>query len=212
MSWLDRVSRIVVLNLSHREDRLIQFTEQAEKYSLPFDRISAIYNQQQGAQGLRDTMVKLFKESLDNEIEHLLVFEDDADIVVDKATFHDTMDKVFEQLPEAYDMILLGCQLSHRIKQFHSDNLFPVQMAFSTHSVMYSKKGMNAILANQMGFPIDNWLVTEIQPRGQTYCVYPLLCSQAVGYSDIGKNKISWKPFIETRYEQRINEYRLGMR
>lgn len=212
MSWIDKVSRIVCLNLAHREDRLIQFTEQAEKYNIPFERIPAIYNKTQGAQGLRDTMVQLFRECLDNNTEHLLVFEDDADFIAEPFVFHDTMNKVFNQLPHHYDMILLGCQLSHRIKQFHTENLFPVQKAFSTHSVMYSKQGMNAILANHMGFPIDNWLVDEIQPKGRTFSTYPMLCSQKEGYSDIGRSNMNWKPFLEGRYEQRINEYRLGMR
>ena len=212
MNWIDKISRIVCLNLAHREDRLLSFTEQAEKYSLPFDRVPAINDAENGARGLRDTMVKLFTESIDNRINHLLVFEDDCDIVVDPVIFHQTMDSVVEQLPPQYDMILLGCQLSHRIQGFYSTNLFPVTMAFSTHAVLYSLQGMKNILYSHLDFPIDNDMVKKIQPIGRTYCVYPLLCSQTVGRSDIGKADISWKPFIETRYEQRINEYKLGMR
>lgn len=212
MSWVEKIGRIVCLNLAHREDRLIAFTEQAEKYSIPFDRIPAIYDQEQGARGLRDTMVKLFNEEIEHETKHLLVFEDDCDMVADPFTFNDTMGKVMEQLPQNYDMVLLGCQLSHRITQFHSDNLFPVLMAFSTHAVLYSLQGMKAIISSKLEYPIDNDMVAKIQPLGRTYCVYPLLCSQTPGVSDIGKTHISWKPFIEGRYEQKINEYKLGYR
>lgn len=212
MSWHDKIGRIVCLNLSHRQDRLLAFTEQAEKYNLPFERVQAIYDEQQGARGLRDTLVKLFQEEIGNETKHLLVFEDDCDIVADEFTFNDTMEKVMQQLPDNYDMVLLGCQLSNRISHFKSDNLFPVTMAFSTHSVLYSLQGMKNIINSVLDFPIDNDMVAKIQPLGRTFCVYPLLCSQVEGYSDIGHNRIAWDAFISQRYEQKINEFRLGMR
>lgn len=210
--WYDKINRIVCLNLAHREDRLLFFVEQAEKYGLPFERVEAIYDEQQGARGLRDTLIKLFTEEIDKETDHLLVFEDDCDIVVDKELFIDTMEKVVEQLPSDYHMILLGCQLCGRIQHFHSPNIFQVVAAFSTHAVLYSLRGMRTIVSSNLGFPIDNDMVERIQPLGKTYSVYPLLCSQVEGFSDIGRNKISWKPFIEGRYEQKINEYKLGMR
>lgn len=212
MSWHDKIGRIVCLNLAKREDRLLAFTEQAEKYSLPFERVEAIYDEAQGARGLRDTLVKLFNEAIGNETKSVLVFEDDCDIVVDPDTFNSTMEKVMEQLPPNYDMVLLGCQLSHRISHFNSENIFPVTMAFSTHSVLYSLQGMKNIVALPLEFPIDNDMVARLQPMNRTYCVYPLLCSQVEGFSDIGKSRIAWDAFISARYEQKINEYKLGMR
>jgi hypothetical protein len=77
---------------------------------------------------------------------------------------------------------------------------------------MVSLAGMGAILATNLQYPIDNHLTTELQPQGKCYCVYPLLCSQIEGYSDIGRNVHSWRPFIEDRYQQKIREFKQGMR
>lgn len=205
--WVNKIDRIVCLNLTHRTDRLLDFTEQMEKYEIPFERISAIYDTVQGARGLRDTMVELFKEEIEKGTEHLLVFEDDCEIIVEKIWLDETMNKVMEQLPPNYHMVLLGCQLTNRITEFRSPNLIPVSMAFSTHAVLYSLQGMKEIMARDMGWPIDNWTVEHIQKLGHSYCTFPLLCSQKPGKSDIGGQHISWKPFIEDRFQQKINEY-----
>lgn len=204
MNWISKVERIVCLNLLHREDRFIAFTEQAEKYSIPFERVNAIYNEQQGAAGLRDTMAALFNEQIAKNAYHTLVFEDDASILVEPFWFHEYMNKVMEQLPENYHMVFLGCQLTNRVSHFHSPNLIPVSKAFSTHAVLYSLQGMKEIMARNFGYPIDNWMVDEIQTLGQSYCTFPLLCSQVPGVSDIGKNFIDWTPFIVDRYNQKV--------
>lgn len=208
MSWYDKIGRIVVLNLAHREDRLLFFTEQAEKYDIPFERVEAIQDKIQGARGLRDSMVRLFNEEIAKGTEHLLVFEDDCLMVADEVTFKDTMEKVMEQLPSDYDMVFLGCQITNRISHFRSANLIPVTNAFSTHAVLYSLQGMKAVIALDLGYPIDNFLVEKLQPLGRCYCTYPLLASQLAGVSDIGGQFINWDVFISPRFEQRINEYR----
>ena len=211
MEWVNKIGRIVVLNLSHRTDRLLFITEQFEKYSIPFGRVEAIYDIEQGARGLRDTMCKLFKEELEKGTEHLLVFEDDCLFVEGVDTFHEAMNKVMEQLPENYHCIYLGGQLTSRITNFHSANLIPVTKYFATHSVIYSRDAMQQ-MRESMGFPIDNWMVDNLQTLGKCYATFPLLTSQIEGYSDIGKNRIDWNPFIVPRYEQKIGEYRRGER
>jgi len=206
MDWINRVTRICVLNLTHRTDRLLDFTEQAEIYEIPFDRINAIQDKESGARGLRDTMVNLFREEIAKGTEHLLVFEDDALIVVEPITFHETMDKVMEQIPENYHMVFLGCQITVNGCKFAYPNLIRVVKAFSTHSVLYSLQGMKEMV-DRMGYPIDNWIVDKIQPMGHSYCTYPFLCSQKPGISDIySGNFIDWRPFLDIRYQQRLHE------
>lgn len=206
MAWISKIDNIVCLNLSHRTDRLIYFTELAEKFQFPFKRISAIRDTESGARGLRDTMLNLFKDEIKKGTRHLLVFEDDCEIIQPPAIFHDVMDKATEQMPESYHMIFLGCQLTTRVRCKFSPNLLPVIKAFSTHSVLYSLHGMKEIVSRGFGYPIDNWYVDEIQPLGHSYCTYPLLTSQISGYSDIGHNDINWGPFIIPRYaEQTAN-------
>lgn len=211
MEWINKIGRIVVLNLPKRTDRLLEITEEFENYEIPFERVSAIEDSR-GAEGLRLTMVKLFEEEIEKGTEHLLVFEDDNKFVVEKFWFHDTMNKVIDSLPERYIMLFLGGQLTGKVNSFHSPHIISATKVFSTHSVLYSLQGMKEILARQMTAPIDNFYVASIEQLGRSYMTYPLLTTQRAGYSDIGNNFIDWNNFIQPRYKQKINEYHANRR
>lgn len=204
--WQSFFNDIIVVNLLKREDRLLQTTKDFEEYSIPFRRVSAVEDNENGARGLRDTMLGIFSEAIEKGHKNILVFEDDAKIVVDKIWFNDTMENIVAQLPENYHLCFLGGQMSVKPSRFYSSNLLPVIKYFATHSVIYSLHGMKEIMGRQMGYPIDNWFVDEIQILGHCYCAHPLLCSQYAGYSDIGKNVIDWHPFIVPRHAQKIAE------
>lgn len=208
MDWRNSIGRIVLLNLPHRSDRLLDSAEILFKYEIPFERISAVYNKEHGATGLRDTMVRLFEEEIEKKTDSVLVFEDDIKFVEDPESFHATMNAVMEQLPETYHLVFLGCQLTVAPSHFYSRNLIPVVKAFSTHAVLYSFQGMKEILASNLQGPIDNHYVDHIENKGHCYCTYPLLASQRSGYSDIGMAEFDWGPFIVPRYDQKIGEMR----
>lgn len=207
MKWTNFFDGIFVLNLDKRQDRLLQITEDFEKYEIPFERVPAIEHSN-GAEGLKLTMIKLFNDCLENGYKDIIVFEDDCLFVVPEVTVHDTMNKVVDQLPERYIMIFMGCQPTGGFSHFVSPNILSGQKLFSTQGVIYSERGMKEILASQLEGPIDNHYVAKIEPIGGSYCVYPLLASQREGYSDIYKNQINWRPFIEAKYEQELNRMR----
>jgi len=204
--WTNFFDEILVVNLLKREDRLLQTTKDFEEYEIPFRRVSAIEDNEQGARGLRDTMLNIFQEAIEKEHRHILVFEDDVKIIVEKWWFDNTMENIIAQLPENYHLCFLGGQMSVRPSHFHSPNLLPVIKYFSTHSVIYSLQGMKEIIARGLEYPIDNWFVKEIEILGHCYTCHPLLCSQYAGFSDIGKNEIDWHPFMVPRHEQKIAE------
>ena len=207
MKWLSFFDEIFVLNLSKRQDRLLEITEHFEEYEIPFKRIESIENSN-GAEGLRDTMLLIFEDAIDKGRENILVFEDDCEIIKGKEIFHDIMNKAIEQLPENYLMFFLGGQPTGGYSSFYSNNLLPVIKYYSTHSVCYSKRGIKEILQRGMEYPIDIWYVDVIQPLGNCYAVDPILTTQREGYSDIGKNEINWTPFIVAKHQQEINKLR----
>lgn len=206
MSWLSFVDKIYLVNLQSREDRLLESAKLFQEYEIPFDVFPAIKDTQ-GARGLRDTMLLIFNEALEKNYDSILVFEDDVKMVEDKGTFHDTMNKAIEQLPENYHLLYLGGQATGGYSHFHSPNLLPAIKYFATQSVIYSRQGMKEIVGRGLGFPIDNWLVDEIQPEGFCYAIHPILASQRPGISDIGGgNFMDWHPFIEPRHNQKVAE------
>lgn len=207
MNWIDKIDQIFCINLLKREDRWLQFMQQAEQYSIPFIRYSAIEDSS-GAEGLRLTMVKLFTECIEKGYENILVFEDDCLFVECEEIFHNTMNHVVDNLPENYIMIFLGCQLTGEIRYSHTPHILKATKMFSTHAVLYSKRGMKEALSHNISAPIDNFYVASLEPLNESYCITPLLCSQREGYSDIYKGQISWRPFIEPKFREKINAYR----
>lgn len=206
MNWISKIDEIVVLNLPEREDRLIQFTAMMEEYKIPFRRIEAI-KKDNGAEGLRDSMVKLFTEALSKRHKNILVFEDDCLFVEEVETFHDTMNKAIDNLPELWVMCFLGCQVTGKFIHRHHPNILSASKVFSTHAVLYSERGMKECLSQGFSYPIDNYYVDKIEPLRASYVVWPLLATQREGYSDICKNDISWIPFINGSYNQKYAEF-----
>jgi len=203
--WINFFSKIYLVNLAKRRDRLFETAEHLEKYEIPFSLFTAI-EKPDGAEGLRDTMNLIFDEAIENNYPNILVLEDDCEFIKEKIWVDETMNGVVEQLPENYLLCYLGGQATGGYSGFYSGNLLPVTKYFATHAVMYSLQGIKEIKARNLGYPIDNWLVDNIQTQGRCYGIHPLLASQRAGYSDIGKAEINWFPFIVPRHEQKINE------
>lgn len=204
MNWKEYIDEVYLINLEKRIDRYVDFVQMAEPYDFKFTRVNAIERPNEGALGLRDTMAKLFTEALDKGCQNILVFEDDALII--EPSFNSVMDDIIYQLPSDYRMILLGCQPSRGFTGFYSHNLLPVEGAFSTHAVMYSRKVMEEIMSRYFDAPIDNWFVSAIQPMGGVYATEPFLVTQRPSFSDIGMADINWGVFLETRHQQKMME------
>jgi hypothetical protein len=207
MKWLNFIDEVYLINLLKRDDRLLESVKILEEYHIPYKRISAI-EKPNGAEGLRDTMNEIFNDSIKKGHSNILVLEDDFKPVVDIIWFNETLNNAVEQLPENYHCCFLGGQPTGGFSSFFSPNLLPVIKFFSTQSVIYSAQCIKEILARGMGFPIDNWLVDEIEPMGHCYCTYPMLTTQRAGVSDIGKTFIDWNVFMQPKFEQELNKMR----
>lgn len=206
MEWINKIDAIYCLNLDKREDRLLDFTKMMEEYQIPFQRVAAI-ELPNGAEGLRNTMVNVFNEALEKNYKSILVFEDDAQLVVPPPILHDTMNKVVDNIPELWVNVFLGCQITGKfIHRFHP-NILSASKVFSTHAVLYSERGMKEILSQGFDYPIDNYYVSNIESLRASYVVYPMLATQRAGQSNIYNNFIDWQFFIDGSYAQKYNEF-----
>jgi GR25 family glycosyltransferase involved in LPS biosynthesis len=203
MSWTNFFTKIFVINLPERTDRLIEIAEQLYKWDIPYELINATKHEN-GAEGLRITVENIFREAIKNEWESVLIFEDDAMFVDSCGNPNDTMNEVVKQLPLTWDILYLGAQCTTGFKLRSSPNLLLVENAYATHAWAISLHGMKEILMAVLEAPIDNCIVNKIQCHGTTYITYPLLCTQRPGVSDIGNTFIDWQPFIEQRYYQKL--------
>lgn len=201
--WTDFFDRIVVINLPKRLDRLLEVTEEMEKYGIDFELVDGITSELGGAEGLRLTVEKIFKESIEKGHRNILIFEDDTLFLCDPTN---TMELVVKELPENYDICYLSAQATCGFHYRQSASLLQLDGAFATHSWAVSLQAMKDILAIGMDAPIDNFLVRELQNRQRCYITYPILTTQREGYSNIGCAYISWRPFLEGRYDQKLAE------
>jgi len=205
MSWTDFFTKIFVINLPERTDRLLDIAEQLYKWNIPYELVNAVKHED-GAEGLRITVEGIFREAVKNEWESILIFEDDAIFVDSGGNPNEVMEKVVKQLPKTWDILYLGAQCTTGFKMRVSPNLLLVENAFATHAWALSLHGIKEVLMSVLEAPIDNSVVKKIQPQGNTYITYPLLCSQRAGVSNIGNTYIDWNPFIEHRYYQKLAE------
>jgi GR25 family glycosyltransferase involved in LPS biosynthesis len=133
MSWTNFFTKIFVINLPERTDRLLEVAEELYKWEIPYELVNAIRHES-GAEGLRMTVEKIFREAIANEWESVLIFEDDAMFVDSCGNPNDTMNEVVKQLPLNWDILYLGAQCTTGFKLRKSANLLLVENAFATHA------------------------------------------------------------------------------
>jgi GR25 family glycosyltransferase involved in LPS biosynthesis len=203
--WTNFFDKIYCINLPKRIDRLLQFVEEMEKYEIEFEIVNGIEHES-GAEGLRQTVENIFKDAIEKKYNNILIFEDDCYFVEGKSTVDWTMDKAIKELPEDYQILYLGAQVTNGFKRRQGECLFQLDLAFATHAWALSRQGMMEIISCGLEAPIDNSVVKTIQPLQRCFITYPLLASQRESFSDIGKQVIDWNPFIVTRYNQKLGE------
>lgn len=203
-SWQGYFDKIFVLNLPKRVDRLQRVTEIMNEYEINAFVFEAIEHEK-GALGLVATMKKLFADCLESEFERVVVFEDDVEFLECPEVFHQTMDKCVVGLHSMqWQIFYLGIQHVRGFGHFRTPNILPVNCGYSTHAVAYSKNAMEYVVKREIQEPIDNFLVREFQPMNTSFCVYPLLATQANTFSDICKEKPDWDKFIRRSYDDAV--------
>lgn len=206
--WVDFFDAIYLINLDKRMDRYSDSLIQLQEYEIPFKRISAVEDIENGARGLRDTMVHIFNEAVEQNYKAILVLEDDFQLTENRSTVDITMSSSLNELPDNWHLLYMGCQPTGGFSYRHSPSLLNLQKAYATHACAYSQQGIKEIMAREFKYPIDNFYADEIQVLGQTYCTFQFLCQQRAGVSDIGRSWIDWSPFMKPRHEQKLAELR----
>lgn len=177
--------RIVVLNLDKRTDRLEHFDKQAKELGFTYERFSA-YEADPPKFIARDACKKghqeIIKKAIDDEVNNLLIFEDDALFVED---FNAKLSVVYDRIPKGWDMFYLGAW--HHVFKQYDDGVVKMMDSFSAHAYGISRKYLhNAYRSTFHAWPIDMALAAQ-HPHIQAYCAKPALVGQMPGYSDIDK-------------------------
>lgn len=207
--WTNFFSKIVLINLPSRPDRLMQSSIELQRHRIPYEVVDGIKNEN-GQKGICDTLLSLFEDAINKGYKNLLVLEDDVKVVVAPEEFERVMDIALVELPTTWEMLYLGANLPNPDMVFEfSAHLLLVKRALALHAVAYSRECMKMILSLPRQLPIDLQIANFIHQRGRAYATCPMLCVQREGFSDIEKKQTNYKGFIEDRYERVLNHLNL---
>lgn len=206
--WTNFFDITVVINLNKRKDRKDYIAAELGKYNIPHFYWIATENPN-GKLGICQTMIYLFEFFLATGKDKILVFEDDAEFLIDP---NNVMDKVVQQLPQDFHLLFLGANVFKPFKAKYSENLLLLNEAISCHAVCYSKAAVEIILPRykemlqgksifrQTDMALNHYVVK----LGKSFCTYPLLCTQRSDFSDIEKRKVNYQNLLINRYNQQL--------
>lgn len=200
-----KIDKTYIISLpERRNDRLIPLEHHLKEYNWGYELFTAIKNNN-GIIGLLETMGKLLTHILfDTNYETVLICEDDFRFLREPMPI---IEKCFEQLPDNFDLLYLGCNLwQHEVKKY-SENLIRLYDAYSTHSIVYSREGLEkahqALYPINAKIPYDYVLKNNVMCEGKAFCCYPLLATQVSGYSNITNKIMNYERLIEKRFNER---------
>lgn len=221
MKWTHYFDEIYLINLPDNTQRLKSATVELNKYDIPFTVWPAIKHEN-GKYGLNLTMTELFNKCYNKK--RILVFEDDVQFIQGpNIVMALAIDQLMRHNASKYDweMFYLGLNMDNEnnlFNKFVDNNLLTLNFCFSTHAVAYSQKAIH-LLSNTLNDeknhntgksfslaekPFDQ-IVNETIGIFQftRLAVYPMLATQADGWSDI-EQKNSTYEYMQQRYNQSV--------
>jgi hypothetical protein len=129
--------------------------------------------------------------------EHSLIFEDDV-----RLTGNISLDDIFSELPSTFRACWLGGNVRSLNHNRVSRHLWRCLDTWTTHAVIYSRAGVDAVLSNYEAPDVierddqifDEWLRVNFQPGGECYICRPFFAVQSEGWSDIENRPTYYGP------------------
>ena len=132
----DYFSKVILINLDRREDRLEKISTQLDNLGITFERFSAIDGKELGINPIAAGTMSHQKVLEANPESRILVLEDDAEFV---DGFNEKFAEAIEYLPNDTDIFYLGALLpKHTGKVENIGNKYWFKQIMSTGSHAYS--------------------------------------------------------------------------
>lgn len=174
-----------------------------DRAGLAVDRFAALPDigpHQSFSKSLREILCQFWLSEADT----LLHVEDDC---VFRSLDH--LPQALAELPRDWDVVYLGANLicwnnGEPLPERHSEHLFRIRAAWTTHAVGFSRKGARYLLERTPGLSdvmLDNWISTQL-PELKAYCVAPMVAYQRPRYSSIWQRADDYTPIFEASEER----------
>jgi GR25 family glycosyltransferase involved in LPS biosynthesis len=201
--------KVFCISLPSREDRREVFDKHMHDAGIEYEFIDGLVDVTGGAAGLTRTVRGLLNHCIEKRYEQVLIMEDDCQFMTEK--FSEIVDKALAQAPPDADLIYLGVNIFQEKVELYSPNLIKIDGGWALHAVIYKRSGMikvlNAIKNMKNKEPLDTLIVKEVQIDNKCFAVYPMLCTQKAGYSDIEGKRTNYSRLLEERFALRTKKF-----
>ena len=177
--------RVVVINLERRPDRLREFEKQAKANQIFYQRFDAIDAVKEGIspdEACLRSHRKVLEDAMNDGVQRLFVFEDDALLVDD---FNTKFSEFYNKIKDPWDMLYLGAWI-HNSKPY-TDGVVKLHKSYSAHAYGINNHMMEKCLkATWQKWPIDI-SYSNLHSTHNVYCAKPALVGQTPGFSDLDR-------------------------
>ena len=191
---IDKLDKIYFINLDKSKDRLDKMLEQSKDFDLNLTRYPAIYGKdinrnkliknkilhkknelRNGELGVTLSHINIWKESLKNNNEYILVLEDD---ILFCDNFKNELNKYYKQIPEDWDIIYLGGsrmkgkKISENILKLVYDKIPNAGTNMGAYAMLLNKKSIKKLLSLMTPIitPIDLQIAQNNKDLNMYYC------------------------------------------
>lgn len=197
---MDRVGRIVYINLDERKDRREHSEAEFAKMSITnYTRFSA-YRTPGTAVGCSASHTEVVRQAIQDGVSSLLVMEDDFFFTVDRETLDARLNYLYEHVSD-YDVVMLDYMMYHsepidpvigRVYEARTATAYLVAGRYLPTLLECYDKALQSFIVN----PHVHWLYTNdvawntLQQKDKWYYFVERLVYQHGGYSDLGQKYI----------------------
>lgn len=191
---------IYCINLPTRPEKWTAAQLQFEKVGLAGQvrRVDGVINESDTVAACKQAHLNVIKLARDNGLRNVLIFEDDVEFVHhDHGLIQDTLAQL--RNIDDWGMFYLGSipgmwkgqEIFGEVKAIVSSNILEVGGFYGAHAYALNRFVFDDVLAHaDAQKEIDKLYVKYVAKNYRTLHVYPLLCKQAPGFSDIKKVKV----------------------
>ena len=149
-SPIDKIDKILFINLSHRKDRLKQINNQFKQIGFPenkIQRINAVNEKYNGHIGCCKSHIKTMEIILENNYNYTMVFEDDFVFKINRKTFNKKLNNFFDHFKDNWDVIQLA-SVYISSKNTQQEGIDKVKSASTSSAYIINKPFVKKLLKN----------------------------------------------------------------
>jgi len=194
-----------IINLQRRPDRLTSILKACVHHNFQnYKVVPAIDGETLDYQGsctkaqaaCKLSHLNIIKQAKEDHLPYVAILEDDCEFT---EYFNSKCSQFLQEVPPLWDIIYLGGQHKKKLHPISSRVASPSYLC-STHCYIVNHTAFSKIIKilEENDKPIDLIYVEYAQMKMNVYCAWPNLVLQSAGYSDVEKQNIDYRPFMNT--------------